>query len=168
MLLTLPYWIEIGSTGRLAIMPRPRSGEWLEDEIAGWKGARIDTVLSLLEHDEIAELGLESEEMLCNRNEIAFLHFPISDRGVPISGSKFRTLVDDLLARVQTGQSIAIHCRAGIGRSSLVAACVMMGLGFSGDDSLWRISLARGIPVPDTETQRDWITAFDGDRDAAH
>jgi hypothetical protein len=53
------YWIHAPKAGRLAIMPRPRAGDWLEDEIASWKEAGIDTVVSLLEREEIAELGLD-------------------------------------------------------------------------------------------------------------
>jgi hypothetical protein len=46
----------------LAIMPRPRAGDWLEDEVSSWHGAGIRTVVSLLEAHEVAELGLDSEE----------------------------------------------------------------------------------------------------------
>ena len=31
------YWIPGPWLGRLAIMPRPRGGDWLEDEIRSWR-----------------------------------------------------------------------------------------------------------------------------------
>jgi hypothetical protein len=37
------YWIDVPRAG-LAMMARPRSGDWLADEIASWKQAGIDTV----------------------------------------------------------------------------------------------------------------------------
>ena len=52
------HWIEAPAKGRLGIMARPRSGDWLNDEIAGWEAAGINTVVCLLEHDEVNELGL--------------------------------------------------------------------------------------------------------------
>ena len=52
------YWIEGPWPGRLAIVPRPRGGEWLEDEIRSWKQAGVNVVVSLLTNDEITELGL--------------------------------------------------------------------------------------------------------------
>src|SRR5260221_8734777 len=55
------FWIHAPLIGRLAIMPRPRAGEWLDDEIIGWQMEGIDTVVSLLELAEISELGLERE-----------------------------------------------------------------------------------------------------------
>src|SRR5713101_2898754 len=49
------HWIDLPVAGRLAIMARPRAGDWLADEIAGWRAAGIDIVVNLLEPAEIAE-----------------------------------------------------------------------------------------------------------------
>jgi protein-tyrosine phosphatase len=57
-----------------------------------------------------------------------------------------------------------IHCRAGIGRSSMIAACTMICADVSAADALSRIEAARGVRVPDTEEQRDWVMAFGGDQ----
>jgi hypothetical protein len=45
----------------MAIMARPRAGDWLESEVDEWKAAGIDVVVSLLERDEVVELGLQRE-----------------------------------------------------------------------------------------------------------
>src|SRR5439155_416055 len=67
----------------LAIMARPRAGDWLEDAIARWRDAGIDIVVSLLEPAEIAELGLEPESGLCREYGIQLIPFPIRDRALP-------------------------------------------------------------------------------------
>jgi len=156
---TDPFWIATDLPGRLAIMPRPRSGDWLEDEIAALKAAKVDLVVSLLDNDEIAELGLRDEGRLCEAAGIDFLRFLIADRGVP-DGNLLRPGARNLLARLHSGQSDAIHCRAGIGRSSLVAASVMIEGGMPPIVALEGIANARGLRVPDTEQQRDWIIAY--------
>jgi protein-tyrosine phosphatase len=161
MQLTEPFWIETGHTGRLGIMPRPRSGEWLEDEIAGWKAGGVDAVLCLLQPDETVELELQSEKRLCRDAGIDYLTFAIPDRGVPADAVMFKQLALDVCDRLRSGQSVAIHCRAGIGRASLAAACVMILMGFKADKALPLIARARGLPVPDTEFQRDWIREFE-------
>src|SRR6516165_8724703 len=79
------YWIAGPWPGRLAIMPRPRGGDWLEDEVRSWRRFGVDVVLSLLTPDEIAELSLADEQELCRANGIQLLSFPITDRGVPSS-----------------------------------------------------------------------------------
>ncbi len=75
------HWIGLSAPGRLAIMARPRAGDWLDDEVAAWRDEGIDIVVSLLEPEEVAELGLLSEADLCRGRGMDFVAFPISDRG---------------------------------------------------------------------------------------
>src|SRR4051812_30788730 len=77
------HWIEIPAAGRIAISARPRADDWLEAEVAEWKASGLDMVVSLLERDEVSELGLQREAELCRAGEIEFVSFPIPDRGVP-------------------------------------------------------------------------------------
>ena len=53
-----------------------------------------------------------------------------------------------------------IHCRAGIGRSSLIAACVLVRAGHDVNSAFDTIAKARGVEVPDTEAQRAWVSTF--------
>jgi protein-tyrosine phosphatase len=154
------FWIHAPLMGRLAIMPRPRAGEWLDDEIIGWRTEGIDTVVSLLELAEISELGLEREAELSREHGIEFISFPIRDRGLPASLRDATTLVQTVAHQVRKGKAVAIHCRAGIGRSSLIAAGVLICSGLSADEAFRLISIARGVDVPDTEAQREWVMAF--------
>ena len=96
-------------------MARPRAGEWLRDEIAGWRKAGIDTVVSLLEASEVRELELGDEASCCEALGMEFITFPIRDRGVPTALPVTRTLINGLASKLQAGLSVAIHCRAGIG-----------------------------------------------------
>ncbi|MEM6884289.1 MAG: protein-tyrosine phosphatase family protein, partial [Verrucomicrobiota bacterium] len=56
---------------------------------------------------------------------------------------------------------VVAHCRAGIGRSSLCAAALLSHFGISGDESLKLIANARGLSIPDTQEQRDFIIGYD-------
>src|ERR1700674_4527200 len=84
----------------LAIVPRPRAGDWLRDEIDSWRNANIRTVVSLLEPQEIAELSIEDEPQVCASRGIEFISFPIRDRGVPSSYGALNQLIVPLLPRV--------------------------------------------------------------------
>lgn len=154
------HWIEVPAHKRLAIMARPRAGDWLDDEIKSWRTEGIDIVVSLLERDEIDELELGRESVLCGHSGVEYISFPIRDRGVPASRDKTLALAQSLADRMNDGKAVAIHCRAGIGRSSLVAACVLLCSGVAPDAAFKAIRNARGVSVPDTEEQRDWVTGF--------
>jgi protein-tyrosine phosphatase len=103
---------------------------------------------------------LQAEPSECARQGIEFRGFPIADRGVPESAGAFAAFVQALIADMDAGRSVAVHCRAGIGRSSLVAACVLAWKGCSVDEAFDRIAKARGCPVPDTPEQRAWVARF--------
>jgi protein-tyrosine phosphatase len=166
------YWIEAPLRGRLAIMARPRAGDWLRDEIAGWASYRIDVVVSLLEPTEIAELDLGNEAALCREHGIDLISFPIADRGVPASLRSTAELAGRLAEQINEGKSIAVHCRAGIGRSAVLAGCVLVALGTEPGSALALISNARRLTVPDTEEQRRWLhnftNAFKGEGRSLH
>jgi Polymorphic toxin system, DSP-PTPase phosphatase/Putative addiction module component len=144
-------------SGRLLIVPRPRGADWLAGEVAAWRCAGIDLVVSLLMPDENADLGITGEEAECRASGVDFLAFPIPDRGVPAS----RTAALDLLRRVEAalteGKTVAVHCRQGIGRSAIVATGLLILSGFDPDVAIRRVQDARGLPVPETAEQREWI-----------
>jgi protein-tyrosine phosphatase len=154
------YWVQGPWPGRLAIMPRPRGGDWLEDEIRSWRLSGVDVVLSLLAPDENDDLDLSNEGALCRANGIAFLSFPIIDRGVPSSRHVFSGLVTKLAEELLNGKNIAVHCRQGIGRASLIAICLLVFSGINGEAAIQRVSAARGCAVPETPEQRRWIVEF--------
>jgi protein-tyrosine phosphatase len=150
------YWISGIRGGRLAVMPRPRGGDWLEDEIKSLRNQGVDTVVSLLTTNEMTELGLSNEPMLCQRDHIEYISYPIADRQVPDSTAPTIELVRRIRTQLKQGKSVAIHCRAGIGRSGLMAACVLVAEGVDVTDAFEIIGTARGTAVPDTQEQKDW------------
>ena len=155
-----PFWLNTGTQLRLAIVPRPRGGDWLEDEVSQMKRAGVDVLVSMLEADEVAELGLLAEAELCAAGGIIFRSFPIPDRETPTSTVAFSRFVDDLRAEVHAGRSVAVHCRASIGRSSLLLAALLTAEGYKPDDAFRRLSTARGLQVPDTPEQVCWVEHF--------
>lgn len=151
------YWVETEAPGRVAIMARPRAGDWLVDEMRALRAAGVDLVVSLLTDDEVRDLELEGEAAACSVAALRFQSFPIPDRSVPELNARTLSFVSGLRVELRSGRSIAIHCRMGIGRSSLIAAAV---LGIDPEEALRRLSSSRGLTVPDTAEQRQWIIDF--------
>jgi protein-tyrosine phosphatase len=154
------YWVERPGTGGLAVMPRPRGGDWLEDEARSLAAEGVNVLVSLLTLDEAAQFGLEAEEAGCHAAGLEFVAYPLADRGVPASFTAICPLVEALAEQRAHGKAVAVHCRAGIGRASLLAACVLVASGDSARGAFERIERARGLSVPDTEEQRRWVESF--------
>jgi protein-tyrosine phosphatase len=119
------YWLQTPSKGRLGTMPKPRGEDWLETEIQALRQAGVDVIVSLLTDSENVELGLTQEAGYCHTYGIDFISFPIQDRNVPASKVATSRLVRELVELLDDGKNIAIHCRAGIGRASLLAASIL-------------------------------------------
>jgi protein-tyrosine phosphatase len=154
------YWIAGVPQGRLAVLPRPRGGDWLEDEVRSLRDSGVDVLVSLLTREEAAELGLLQETACCAAVGIEFIAFPFADRGVPPSVSGALRLVEQLGALLAAGKAVAVHCRQGVGRSALIAACALTTLGAGPEEAFERIASARGCAVPDTAEQRAWVRRF--------
>ena len=151
------YWIEGPWHGRLAILPRPRGGDWLADEVRSWKKAGINIVVSLLTPDETSDLELTQESKLVHVDGLEFLSFPIVDRSVPGSQGKALEFVRKLGNALDQGKHVGIHCRQGIGRSAVIAASLLVLSGLDPEIAFQRVSDARGVSVPETPEQREWV-----------
>jgi protein-tyrosine phosphatase len=154
------YWLDGSWPGRLAVGPRPRGGDWLKDDIAGWKRADVNAVLSLLTPEEERDLDLRGEAGEVTTQGMDFTSFPIPDRQIPRSEAKWSEVLEKVARDLSRGKNVLVHCRQGIGRSGLVAACLLVKKGMSPGAAVESVSAARGMPVPETEEQRDWIDHY--------
>ena len=87
--------------------------------------------------------------------------FPITDHGLPDSADAFLELIGGLHEESGQGRAIVAHCFAGIGRSTLVAASLLVRAGLPLAEALTRISESRGCTVPDTADQRAWLASLE-------
>lgn len=156
------YWIDGPWPGKLAISARPRGGDWLEDEISGWRRAGVDAVVSLLTPQENRELQLGAESDLAQVRGLHFLSLPIEDRGVPTHWEAASRAVAKAGEMLRQGRNVAVHCRQGIGRSGMIAAALLIKNGSTPDVALKLIGEARGLTVPETAEQREWVRKFAG------
>jgi protein-tyrosine phosphatase len=151
------FWIPGPWRGRLAVVTRPRGGDWLDEEANGWRRAGIDVVVSLLEDDEAVQLDLVNEPRTAETNGIRFISFPIPDRGVPASLPAAIALMASIAGALEDGKNVAVHCRQGIGRSGLIAVGVLATSGVSPEQAIRTVSSARRLAVPETAEQRSWL-----------
>jgi protein-tyrosine phosphatase len=154
------HWVNGPWSGKLALAARPRGGDWLDDEMAAWRRAGVGTVLSLLTPDEEKDLDLKREAHEAKASGLNFVSLPIPDRQVPSSESELSAALDRVDADLAAGKNVVIHCRQGIGRTGLVAACLLVAKGLTPESAVKVLSAARGNPVPETSEQRRWIDHY--------
>jgi protein-tyrosine phosphatase len=154
------YWVDGPWPGRLALAARPRGGDWLKDEIASWRRAGIDAALSLLTPEEEHDLDLTAEGREAKAHGIEFVSFPIPDREAPSSEAGLASALEILDRDLSSGKNVLVHCRQGVGRTGMVAACLLVSRGFAPEAAVGTVSAARGAPVPETSEQRHWIDRY--------
>lgn len=96
---------------------------------------------------------------------ISYRRHPIRDHGVPGSDAAMREILASLDGALAEGRCVYLHCRAGIGRTNLVAGCWIANAGPDGATALERLNRlwrangrAKSWPtVPETATQADFV-----------
>jgi len=154
------YWIGGPWPGKLAISSRPRGGDWLDDELRHLRDAGVTAVLSLLTGEEEQELDLTAERELAERAGLVYLSVPIPDRQVPESPSEVAAVLDRVDAILYSANGALIHCRQGIGRAGMLAACLLVMKGQTPEAAVRTVERARGVAIPETREQRRWIDLF--------
>jgi protein-tyrosine phosphatase len=99
---------------------------------------------------------------------IEYQREPIPDHGVPTSDEVMTRILATLSAALDSGQIVYLHCRAGIGRSAMVAGCYLVEQGMSGDEALealqncWQQSAKSldWVCVPETDDQYEYVRGW--------
>jgi len=143
--------------GSITMMPKPPGGSQLNAYIEYLKSRNIDVLISLLQYEEINSHSLSQEGIACDESYIEFISFPIKDHDIPQFFIPFNHLIEQLVKRIESDKNIAIHCYAGIGRTGLVAASILIKMGLQVDQALIKLSQVRGIRVPETIQQISWL-----------
>lgn len=151
------YSIQELPAGKISIMPRPKGGDWLSDEMKLLYYDGADVLVSLLTPDEETELDLAQEAECCRNQGIVYLSYPIIDLSVPPFSAETFTLLEEIKGYLAQDKHVVIHCRMGLGRSALIAASVLVLSGFSPERACEMLSAVRGYPVPEMEEQRAWV-----------
>jgi predicted protein tyrosine phosphatase len=134
---------------------------WLTDQLAVGgcfpiKGAvhlaeshRIRAVVDLRDEDR------DDEEMLRSAG-IAFLHLPTPDLN-PATPDMLDRGVRFIRAHIDRGDKVLVHCQHGIGRSALLALCVLVDRGMDPLDALRLAKDKRAVVSPSRLQYDGWV-----------
>ncbi|NCV21211.1 MAG: protein phosphatase [Chloroflexi bacterium] len=125
---------------------------------------RTDCLVSLLDASEFAALGISELDTFAVANGIRPVLFPIPDMHPPHERDRdaFIALIEGIISGASAGQNVVIHCRAGIGRSGLVAASVLVARGLSAPHAIEVVREVRSPRSVETSEQRAWVQGLEG------
>jgi ADP-ribosyl-[dinitrogen reductase] hydrolase len=163
------YWV---LSGRVLAgeYPGGATPELTRARLARLLEAGVNCFVDLTQPDEMApyEAALPAS--------IDYLRKPIPDHGVPSEPAHMAEILGCLREAMREGRLVYLHCRAGIGRTAMVAGCLLAEQGRSGEEALvelnrlWRQSARATLwpAVPETQEQTDYVrrwssTAGEGD-----
>ncbi len=97
-------------------------------DIAEW---RADKIVTLVERREFVPLGVPDLDRLALGAGHLWHHFPVPDMQPPdaLGRRRWGLLVQGLSRDLAAGQSVLLHCAAGLGRTGTVAAACLIALG---------------------------------------
>ncbi|MCX6540310.1 MAG: tyrosine-protein phosphatase [Actinobacteria bacterium] len=85
--------------------------------------------------------------------------FPIPDLGAPPIDAAAGLIVD-LHSRIARGDTLLVHCGAGIGRAGTMAAALLMAMGFERERAVAHVGAHRPMAGPEAGAQRELLEAL--------
>lgn len=138
--------------------------DWIDERLA--VGGRFPTeAAEQLARREgigaVVDLRVEArdDEATLRVHGLEFLHLPTED-ACAIAPGMIDDGVDWVRARLDRGTRVLIHCEYGIGRSALLALCILVSGGIEPLDAMNRIKTARPVVAPapgQLEAFRSWV-----------
>jgi protein-tyrosine phosphatase len=149
-----PHDLAIGR-GWLALSPMPGRGGDLASDLERVLAWRPDLVVSMTEAAEMAP-AKDMPHRLAQAG-IGWRHFPITDYGIPDASAEteWPHLSAEVLARLDQGERVLVHCMGGCGRSGMIALRLMLERGEDPAAALQRLRAARPCAI-ETEAQLHW------------
>ncbi|HCB75094.1 MAG TPA: hypothetical protein DEP91_02810 [Sphingomonas bacterium] len=137
------------------------TGTWARDlrtdvqAIAAWGAS---TIVTLVEDHELVDLKVSALGPAFTAAHMEWRHLPIRDVSVPDAafGAAWQRVGPDLRDQLRAGFNILVHCKGGLGRAGMIAALLLVDLGWSPNAALAAVREVRPGAV-ETSAQARYV-----------
>lgn len=136
-----------GVPGRLWLSAMPGRFEPLRRFLAESQQREVGLVVCLTPMDELAALSPAYHRAVA-QGELPFrwMDLPMRNFGLPPELPAFQDGLGQVADALRGGESVLLHCAAGLGRTGSAAACVLKALGLPAAEALERVHEAGSNP----------------------
>ena len=85
---------------------------------------------------------------------IDLLRLPVPDTRVPTDTDALTHLLDEMRTRLVRGETVAVACRGGLGRTGTVVGCLLRDGGLDGDEAVALTRASRPGTIENDEQER--------------
>lgn len=151
-------FVEVGDRGAKLGMtlcpgkhqPDGSTGWWerdLESDLVRIAASGAAALVTLMEEPELEDMKVPAAALAqaASKHGIEWHHLPIRDGSVPDSRFHQRWPVTGarLRGHLRAGRSVVIHCKGGLGRSGMIAARLLVELGWDPEHAIKEVRRAR-------------------------
>jgi ADP-ribosyl-[dinitrogen reductase] hydrolase len=135
----------------------------LDADLDALAATGVDALVTLMEADELPHVNVTATALRdgATARGLVWYHWPIPDMGTP--GAAFdaacQSTAPGVIHRLRASGTVALHCRGGMGRTGLVAACLLVELGETPAAAIERVRRARPGTI-ETEAQARYVHAY--------
>ncbi|MEC7118950.1 MAG: tyrosine-protein phosphatase [Pseudomonadota bacterium] len=132
--------------GQLLFTPCPATkGTSLMAAVSTLKLAGASGIITLMADAELSENGAAELGQVCQQMGLEWYQLPVADDAAPAADfqAAWQQHSAEILQRLSTGETLAIHCKGGSGRTGLIAAQIMLAAGGQLQDSIDAVQAIR-------------------------
>ena len=148
-----------GKKGESLLQPGVTHNRSVEADMQELARQGATVVAPLIEDFEFEMLGMAGYHDFAGQSGISVSACPIVDGQVPSDRARFGELIDELTDALLDGQNVVVHCRGGLGRAGLTAACLLVQAGMQPDDAIALVRKTRRGAIENAR-QEQFIREF--------
>ena len=120
----------------------------------------VDALLLLVEDHELETCGVpDIAERLPRDHDVEVIRFPVPDMDVPADPVAYRAMLAGVLARIEAGETVAVACRGGLGRTGTAVGCLLVMAGLPPEEAIALTRRSRRGTIED-DGQEDFVRGW--------